>query len=117
MLVAARYGELWVTTGDPAREGRLGAREGAGVVRGQIARLEEACRAVGRDPATLRRLVLGDLLLESGLHSVEGFRETLGRYAEVGVTDWVVHWPRASEPFAGELEAFERVVSGASPGR
>ena len=34
-----------------------------------------------------------------------------GRYAEAGVTDFVVHWPRADAPYAGDLEAFERIIS------
>jgi hypothetical protein len=27
------------------------------------------------------------------------------------VTDWVVHWPRATAPFAGDIGSFERIVS------
>jgi hypothetical protein len=34
------------------------------------------------------------------------------RYEEVGVTDFVVHWPRSSEPFAGEMALFEEIFSG-----
>jgi hypothetical protein len=40
------------------------------------------------------------------------FADTVGRYAEVGVTDLVVHWPRSTEPYAGDVATFERVVSG-----
>jgi alkanesulfonate monooxygenase SsuD/methylene tetrahydromethanopterin reductase-like flavin-dependent oxidoreductase (luciferase family) len=111
MLLAASYGEAWVTTGDRRRPGPLGAEEGAKVIRGQIARLEEACAEVGRDPASLRRMVLSGLLLDGGLASVDAFRETIGCYAEVGVTDFVVHWPRPDEPFAADLATFERIVS------
>ena len=112
MRLAAEHGAIWVTTGDRAREG-LSPAEGARVVAAQIARLEEACAAVGRAPASLERLVLSGLALADGLDSVEAFRDTLGRYEAVGVTDFVVHWPRASPPFAGELARFERVVSAA----
>jgi hypothetical protein len=112
MRLAAEHGASWVTTGDRAREG-LSAAEGARVVAAQVARLEEACAAVGRAPASLQRLVLSGLALANGLDSVEAFRDTLGRYEAVGVTDFVVHWPRASPPFAGELAHFERVVSAA----
>ena len=112
MRLAARYGQTWVTTGDRQREG-LGPAEGARVIAAQAARLDEACLAAGREPATLARMVLSGLALAGGLDSVEAFRETLGRYAEVGVTDFVVHWPRAAEPFAGDLARFERIVSAA----
>jgi alkanesulfonate monooxygenase SsuD/methylene tetrahydromethanopterin reductase-like flavin-dependent oxidoreductase (luciferase family) len=112
MRLAARYGETWVTTGDRKREG-LAAAEGARSVAEQGARLEDACAAAGRDAKTLGRMVLCGVGLAAGLDSVESFRETLGRYAEVGVTDLVVHWPRAAEPFAGDLAHFERVISAA----
>ena len=39
------------------------------------------------------------------------FEEVRGRYAEVGVTDLVVHWPREDEPYAGDPEMFERIVA------
>lgn len=110
MRLAAAHGATWVTTGDRKREG-LEAAEGACSVAAQIARLEEACSEAGRDPNTLARMVLAGVGLAPGLDSIEAFRETLGRYAEAGVTDFVVHWPRAGEPFAGELARFERVIS------
>jgi alkanesulfonate monooxygenase SsuD/methylene tetrahydromethanopterin reductase-like flavin-dependent oxidoreductase (luciferase family) len=110
MRLAAGYGESWVTTGDRQREG-LAAAAGARVVAAQIARLEDACAAVGRDPATLRRMVLSGIGLDAQLASVEALRDTLGRYQAVGVTDFVLHWPRDSEPYAGERAHFERVIS------
>jgi alkanesulfonate monooxygenase SsuD/methylene tetrahydromethanopterin reductase-like flavin-dependent oxidoreductase (luciferase family) len=110
MRLAARFGAAWVTTGDRAREG-LGAAERARAVAAQIARLEAACAEAGRDPKTLARMVLTGVGLVAGLDSADSLRETLARYAEAGVTDLVVHWPRASEPFAGDLARFERVIS------
>ncbi|MEY2433059.1 MAG: hypothetical protein QOC92_2784 [Acidimicrobiaceae bacterium] len=112
MRLAAEYGETWVTTGDRRpSDALLDARTGADVVRAQIARLEEACDAIGRDPSTLKRLVLTGPELDGGLASVESFRDTVGRYAAVGVTDLVVHWPRASEPYAADPTVFERIFS------
>jgi alkanesulfonate monooxygenase SsuD/methylene tetrahydromethanopterin reductase-like flavin-dependent oxidoreductase (luciferase family) len=110
MQLAARYGDYWVTIGDPAT-GVLSPAEGAGVVREQIGRLHEACARFGRGPASIRKLVLTGLHLDPGLSSPEAFRATVGRYEEAGATDLVVHWPRPSEPFAGELALFERIVS------
>jgi len=110
MRLAAEHAETWVTTGDRTSEG-LPAAAGARMIAEQIARLEEACAAAGRTPGSLGRLVLSGLCLAAGLDSAEAFRETLRRYEAVGVTDFVVHWPRASAPFAGDLARFERVVS------
>jgi alkanesulfonate monooxygenase SsuD/methylene tetrahydromethanopterin reductase-like flavin-dependent oxidoreductase (luciferase family) len=111
MRLAANYADTWVTTGERRDGAPLEANEGARDVRAQIARLEEVCARWGRNPASLRRLVLTGLQLDAGLSSVESFRHTIGRYAEAGVTDLVVHWPRAGEPFAGDVAHFERIVS------
>ena len=70
---------------------------------------DEACAAGGRDPVTLGRLVLTGLTLDSGVDSPDQFADTLGRYEAVGVTDFVVHWPRPSPPYRGDESAFERL--------
>ena len=53
--------------------------------------------------------MLAGISLDSGLASAEAFAETIGRYYAVGVTDFVVHWPRAAGPFAGNGPAFEAI--------
>jgi alkanesulfonate monooxygenase SsuD/methylene tetrahydromethanopterin reductase-like flavin-dependent oxidoreductase (luciferase family) len=116
MRVATAYADTWVTVGDvtsdPARTlPVLPAAPGAAVVRAQMGRLDELCGQVGRHPLSLRRLVLTGPLLDGGLSSLEAFRDTAGRYAEAGVTDFVVHWPRPAEPYAGDAGAFERIMA------
>jgi alkanesulfonate monooxygenase SsuD/methylene tetrahydromethanopterin reductase-like flavin-dependent oxidoreductase (luciferase family) len=112
MQLAATYGSTWVTTGDLGPEGTLlGVDDGVRVVRDQMARLDEACGASGRDPASLARLVLSGPRLDPGLSSLDAFDETAGRYAEAGVTDFVVHWPRDHEPYAGDRATFERIFT------
>ncbi|HLX77972.1 MAG TPA: LLM class flavin-dependent oxidoreductase [Acidimicrobiales bacterium] len=108
--VAARFADLWVTIGDYG-EGLLSGRQGAKLVGDQTRQIEEACQKQGRDPKSLRRLVLSGVRLDSGLSSLESFRDTIGRYEEIGVTDFVVHWPRPTEPFKTNLELFERIFS------
>jgi alkanesulfonate monooxygenase SsuD/methylene tetrahydromethanopterin reductase-like flavin-dependent oxidoreductase (luciferase family) len=108
MRLAARYADTWVTTGDPTA-GPTGPLHGAPMIAAQISRLEEACAAVDRDPATLRRLVLTGTTLDPGLESLASFQDTVGRYEEVGVTDLAVHWPRPSPPYAGDEATFERI--------
>ena len=111
MRLAASLGETWVTNGDRAHEGApLPSATGVDVVRRQMAELDAACEAVGRDPATLRRLVLTGERLDSGLASRESFADTAGRYAEAGVTDLVVHWPRPDDPYRGDPAALEHVT-------
>jgi alkanesulfonate monooxygenase SsuD/methylene tetrahydromethanopterin reductase-like flavin-dependent oxidoreductase (luciferase family) len=111
MRLAATYAQTWVTIGDPRREGPLDAEEGAKVVREQIRRLDEACAEVGRDADSLGRLVLTGPTLDPGIESAEAFEDTAGRYEEIGVTDFVVHWPRPGEPYAADRDVFERIFS------
>jgi alkanesulfonate monooxygenase SsuD/methylene tetrahydromethanopterin reductase-like flavin-dependent oxidoreductase (luciferase family) len=111
MAVVAAHGETWVTTGGRWTDALLEPRQGAAGLSAQVERLDDACAAIGRDPASVSRLVLSGISLDPGLTSQTAFEETLGAYADAGVTDWVVHWPRAGEPFAGDVASFERIVS------
>jgi alkanesulfonate monooxygenase SsuD/methylene tetrahydromethanopterin reductase-like flavin-dependent oxidoreductase (luciferase family) len=111
MRVAARFGEYWVTIGD-YKKGELDPASAVALVKSQIGELEQACDAVSRDPATLRRLVLTGFLIHPALDSREAFFDAVGRYAEVGVTDLVVHWPRATDPYRADLSVFESVFEG-----
>jgi alkanesulfonate monooxygenase SsuD/methylene tetrahydromethanopterin reductase-like flavin-dependent oxidoreductase (luciferase family) len=109
--LAARFAQTWVTNGDRTRPRPVDAAQGARDVRDQINLLEEACIEQGRDPAELSRLVLTGPILTSGLRSVDEFDDTLGRYAAIGVTDLVVHWPRPEEPYAADYATFERIFT------
>ncbi len=111
MELAATFADIWVTTGEGALSAQAGIEASVAAVRDQISRLEDACRAVDRDPQTLRRLALTGPLLESGLGSSASFRDALGQYAAAGIDDLVVHWPRPSEPYHGDVAAFERMVA------
>jgi alkanesulfonate monooxygenase SsuD/methylene tetrahydromethanopterin reductase-like flavin-dependent oxidoreductase (luciferase family) len=103
MRLAATFGDLWATV-DPRAAGPE-----------QLAAVDEACRTVGREPSSLRRLALLGLR-EHALDSVEAFRDAAGRHAEIGFTDLVVHWPRTSEPFGGDPSVLERLAADiASP--
>jgi alkanesulfonate monooxygenase SsuD/methylene tetrahydromethanopterin reductase-like flavin-dependent oxidoreductase (luciferase family) len=108
--IAAKYGQAWVTTGDRSTQ-HLPAAAGAKAVAAQLALLERACAEQGRDARELDRIVLTGLNLDAGLVSRDAFAETKGRYAEAGVTELVVHWPRPAEPFAGDLARFERIFA------
>jgi alkanesulfonate monooxygenase SsuD/methylene tetrahydromethanopterin reductase-like flavin-dependent oxidoreductase (luciferase family) len=110
MRLAARYGDFWVTTG-PTTADSLGPAEGASIVGAQVRRLDSECHQIGRSPPSLRKLVLTGFALDPGLSSGRTFQETVKRYEEVGVTDFVVHWPRGSDPFAGEMALFEEIFS------
>jgi alkanesulfonate monooxygenase SsuD/methylene tetrahydromethanopterin reductase-like flavin-dependent oxidoreductase (luciferase family) len=107
--LAVRFADTWVTTGDRTRTKPVDAVHGARDVRSQIDLLEEACVEAGRDLATLARLVATGPTLTSGLSSIDEFADTAARYADVGVTDLVVPWPRADAPYQADLSTFERI--------
>jgi alkanesulfonate monooxygenase SsuD/methylene tetrahydromethanopterin reductase-like flavin-dependent oxidoreductase (luciferase family) len=111
MAVVAAHAQCWVTNGDRTHEGPpLEGEAGVASVARQLRLLEEACAAADRDPASVDKLVLTDLRLASGLPSAERFIDTLGQYDAIGVTDFVVHWPRSTGPFAGDVATFEQAV-------
>ena len=114
MALAARFGEAWVTTGERTGGDLVDAPAGAAQVQAQIARLGDACGAAGRDPSTIGRLVLLGPSRDQGRGSFGEFEDTVGRYADAGATDLVVHWPRANDPYRGDEATFEAIVERAA---
>ncbi len=111
MKVAARHGSIWVTNGDRSHRGPpLDPTQGAKVVSRQLKHVEEACEREGRGVGTIDRLVLTGSRLDSGLGSAAQFAEMVDAYEEVGVTDIVVHWPRAEAPYNGDEAVLERIL-------
>lgn len=111
MEVVAKHAQLWVTNGDRGHRGApLPPADGAAVVSSQMKLLDAACGRQGRNPATIDRLVLTGSRLDPGLRSAAQFAELREIYETVGVTDLVVHWPRAQEPYAGDETILEQIT-------
>ena len=98
MRLAAEFADTWITTDD------------RGTGQAEITRLEEICQETKRVPASLRRLVLVGFA-HNPLRSISEFEDVAGRYADAGFTDMVIHWPRATEPFAGERSTLDRIAA------
>ena len=49
------------------------------------------------------------------LSSVECFRDAVGRAAELGFTDVVVHWPRHDGSYAGSESVVEQIAADVLP--
>jgi alkanesulfonate monooxygenase SsuD/methylene tetrahydromethanopterin reductase-like flavin-dependent oxidoreductase (luciferase family) len=114
--LAARYGQQWVTIGPSGP----GARTGESVlaaVRQQSALLGDACAAHGRDPATLRKVLLWTPV-ETVLTSIAQFDELAAPYEELGFDQLVLHHPQQTGPYGGSLRVFEQIGAraGASEG-
>ncbi|MGH3681506.1 MAG: LLM class flavin-dependent oxidoreductase [Natronosporangium sp.] len=111
MRLAARHGRYWVTTGSANRVEPVSYDRAVPVIHRQLSQLAEACAATGRDPSTLRRILVAGPTVGGVLASAGAFHDAAGCYAEAGITDLVVHWPRSAEPFQGRLEVLEQVAA------
>jgi alkanesulfonate monooxygenase SsuD/methylene tetrahydromethanopterin reductase-like flavin-dependent oxidoreductase (luciferase family) len=86
--------------------------------RERVERLEEACAAVGRDPATLGRSYLmfdAEARPRGGTYgyyeSVDRFEEMAGRILELGIRELVIYYP----PDEHQLPTFERIATDVLP--
>ncbi|MFD5320966.1 LLM class flavin-dependent oxidoreductase [Streptomyces sp. NPDC127098] len=117
MRLAARHGQAWVTTGDPASVGSTAAGFYRSLAR-QVERLESVCEEVGREPSTLGRVLLDTSAFAphgvSPLASVDAFAEYAGTCARLGFTEVVLHWPVPDSVFATDQAVFERIVTQVS---
>jgi alkanesulfonate monooxygenase SsuD/methylene tetrahydromethanopterin reductase-like flavin-dependent oxidoreductase (luciferase family) len=115
MRLAARHAETWVTFGDATRSGELSPRECLEVAARQVADLDEACAAEGRDPASVGRLFLEGQTREPWLASVEAYRDLAGSYAQLGFTEIALHWPRTEPPYVARMDVFEAIAAESPP--
>jgi alkanesulfonate monooxygenase SsuD/methylene tetrahydromethanopterin reductase-like flavin-dependent oxidoreductase (luciferase family) len=113
LKLAARHGQAWVTTGDPKLYEEGTPEQSVEAVRGQIEKLGKACAEIGRDAAALDRIMLTGFTPDRGrpLESVGAFVDFAGRYAELGITELVVHWPIPDSDFAADQQVFERIAT------
>jgi alkanesulfonate monooxygenase SsuD/methylene tetrahydromethanopterin reductase-like flavin-dependent oxidoreductase (luciferase family) len=115
MRLAAKYGQAWVTTGDPALYEKGTPEQSLAAVRGQVERLSAALAEEGRDPAGVPKILLTgftpDRLEPFG--SVAAFTDFAGRHAEAGIDEIVLHWPIPNSDFGYDPAVFERIATEA----
>ena len=114
MRLAARYGAGWATTGATRRdEGDAPWWSGVAEL---AARFDDTVAAAGRDPASIDRMLSLDAAQTFALSSVDYFTDAVGRAAELGFTDVVVHWPVPGAPVYDAPEEMVEAVAEALPG-
>ncbi|MFE0772355.1 LLM class flavin-dependent oxidoreductase [Streptomyces sp. NPDC058861] len=115
MRLAARYGQAWVTTGDPKLYEEGTPEQSVAALRGQIDRLGTACAESGRNVAELDKILLTGFTPDRDrpLESVEAFVDFAGRHRELGFTEIVVHWPIPDSEFAADQAVFESIATDA----
>ncbi|MET8172532.1 LLM class flavin-dependent oxidoreductase [Streptomyces clavifer] len=111
LKLAARYGQAWVTTGDPKLSETGTAEQSVAAVRGQISRLGAAGEAVGRDVSGLDKILLTGFTPGRPLRSFDAFVDFAGTHFELGFTEIVVHWPVPDSDFAMDDKVFERIAT------
>lgn len=102
MALTARFGQYWVTSGPPNDFRTRPLREVLPELRAQLRGVDEACERAGRDPATLRRLLVADAAVGGITASLSAYEDAAGELEEAGFTDLVVHWPRPDQPYQGD---------------
>ncbi|WP_298182196.1 LLM class flavin-dependent oxidoreductase [Saccharomonospora sp.] len=108
---AARSGDGWITTG-PSEEGRTQDEWWRGVAE-MSARFDDAVAAAGREQVV--RCLSLDAAPVYSLSSRDAFSDAVGRAAELGFTDVVVHWPRSGEPYQGQETVLEDIAAELLP--
>ncbi|WP_030487088.1 LLM class flavin-dependent oxidoreductase [Micromonospora chokoriensis] len=110
MRLAARFGQYWVTTGAPNLFERAPYADTVPLIRRQVEELEKACAATGRNPDGIARMLVAGPSVGDVLASKDAFFDAAGRFAEAGITDLVVQWPRADEPYKGDVKVLDQVA-------
>ncbi len=111
LAVTARHADWWITFGDALRVAELSPDECRESVRRQVEQLGNACSSVGRDPDDIRRLLLVGASQEPWLSSLESFVDLAHRYAEIGITDIVMHAPQRVTIYQHDPVVFERILA------
>jgi alkanesulfonate monooxygenase SsuD/methylene tetrahydromethanopterin reductase-like flavin-dependent oxidoreductase (luciferase family) len=106
LRLAARYADCWNSLGgqpqSPSGRPRLPLDEAVARTREAVQQLEGYCAEIGRDPATIRRSVLALRAEPVPLSSLDAFDEFVGRYAAVGMEEFVFYWPPIANVLSGE---------------
>lgn len=110
MEVAARFGSGWVTTGPPVEDHEEWWR---GVARFADQFNETLLRTERR--TRVDRFLNLDSAPVYSLTSKECFTDAVGRAAELGFTDVVVHWPRHDGIYAGSETVVEEIAADVLP--
>ncbi|KOG91606.1 luciferase [Streptomyces varsoviensis] len=113
MELAARYGQAWVTTGDPKLFETGTPAESRAAIARQAERLDAACEAVGREGAAPRKILLTGFTPDRPLASFEAFVDFAGDYADLGFDEIVVHWPIPDSFFEADHAVFEKIATEA----
>lgn len=115
MKLAARYGQTWVTTGDPRVAEGASVADADAALAAQLDAWRACCADQGRPVDTIGRMLLVGFTPEanSPLASLDAFVDFAGRHRALGFTELVIHWPIEDSVFAADQAVFERIATEA----
>jgi alkanesulfonate monooxygenase SsuD/methylene tetrahydromethanopterin reductase-like flavin-dependent oxidoreductase (luciferase family) len=107
LRLAAIYGDGWMTTGG---QGIDSLDQWWRSVADVSAKFVDALGAARRPADAVHRYLNLDSAPVFSLHSSGAFTDAVGRAAELGFTDVLSHWPRASGWYSGDEKVLETVA-------
>ncbi|CAB4698125.1 unannotated protein [freshwater metagenome] len=110
IALAAKLGSGWVSNGDSSNPLEATEEEHFASVAKQISLLREECARIGRDFNSIDRFFLASSRNEAWMKSVSEFQRLRDMYQEIGFTDLVIHRPRSSQPFAGDINVYREIA-------
>jgi len=113
--LTARYGDAWITAGPANWLGGYTPQECRSVVAAQVEELERACDRAGRDFSNLQRIMIATPMCGDPLESAKSCLEIAEQYAEIGMTQLVIHWPRESGVYAGDEQVLWDIATQVLP--
>ncbi|WP_409470985.1 LLM class flavin-dependent oxidoreductase [Streptomyces sp. HC307] len=115
LRLAARYGQAWVTTGDPKLYESGTPEQSRQALRDQVDKLGKACADASRDADAMDKVLLTGFTPDRGrpLQSLDAFVDFAGLHQELGFTEIVIHWPIPDSDFAADEGVFERIATEA----
>jgi alkanesulfonate monooxygenase SsuD/methylene tetrahydromethanopterin reductase-like flavin-dependent oxidoreductase (luciferase family) len=109
--LAVERGDAWMTYGGNADTDE----EWWALVAGHGRRVDEALEAAGREASAFGRYLNLDSAPTFSLTSAAVFEDAVGRAGDLGFTDVITHWPRATEPFRGTRDVLDVVAADVIP--
>jgi alkanesulfonate monooxygenase SsuD/methylene tetrahydromethanopterin reductase-like flavin-dependent oxidoreductase (luciferase family) len=108
--LAVKLGQAWITNGNPKTTTTNDEFLSFIAASEQIGRVRDECERQERDFNSLSKIYLAGSIQEPWLRSVSDFLRLKDKYEELGFTDIVLHRPRPSEPYEGDLGVYYKIA-------
>jgi alkanesulfonate monooxygenase SsuD/methylene tetrahydromethanopterin reductase-like flavin-dependent oxidoreductase (luciferase family) len=115
LALAAAYGDAWVTMGPTDWSRGYQPEECLAVVTAQLRRFCRACEQAGRDVNLIERIFVSTGWAGNPLASPQACLKMAEQYAAAGITDLILHWPRQSGVYAGDLQVLHDIAVSVLP--